>query len=136
MWLETKLSELGMVGADQNYKIAFVLDKKPMFTVFSKRDGKDFTHQVKALKIIWTLFPQYSEHNTIHVDDLGRNFALNPNEGLKISPYRNAHTLSAGEDRELDYLSIYLVHIANAAPSFTAFRHKDWKKIVALINRP
>lgn len=117
VWLETKLSELGMVGADQNYKIAFVLDKKPMFTVFSKRDGKDFTHQVKALKIIWTLFPQYSEHNTIHVDDLGRNFALNPNEGLKISPYRNAHTLSA-------------------APSFTAFRHKDWKKIVALINRP
>lgn len=135
IWLETKLSELGMVGADKEYKIAFVLDKKPMFTVFSKRDGQDFTHQVKALKIIWTLFPQYSEHNTIHIDDLGRNFALNPNEGLKIAPFRDAHTLRASQDRELESLAIYLTHIATF-PSFTAFRHSEWKRVVGRLQLP
>ena len=39
-----------------------VLDKKPMFTVFSAdrkdKDDKPFAHHVKALQIIWNLFPQ------------------------------------------------------------------------------
>lgn len=26
--------------------------------------------------------------NTLHVDDLSRNFAMNPANGLKIAPYR------------------------------------------------
>lgn len=130
-----------------------------MFTVFSKRDGKDFTHQVKALKIIWTLFPQLydtpyskfpstnpftvtpihqpssSAHNTIHIDDLGRNFALNPNEGLKIAPFRYAHTLQASQDRELESLAIYLNHIATA-PSFKEFTHKEWKRVVGGLGLP
>ncbi|KAG8836985.1 hypothetical protein FRC20_006845 [Serendipita sp. 405] len=136
VWIETKLAELDLHNENRNYKIAFVLDKKPMFTVFSKKDGKDFTHQVKALKIIWTLFPQFSEHNTIHIDDLGRNFALNPNEGLKISPFRDCHTLRASQDRELESLSMYLVHIAASGTSFTTFRHKDWKRVVGGLGLP
>lgn len=91
IWLETKLVELGMIGAHHNYQvcsvsncysdltksldiiwqgnhgcsfrhlltnISSVLDKKCMFTVFTERDGKPWSHSVKALQIIWNHFPQ------------------------------------------------------------------------------
>ena len=59
-----------------------------MFTVFSKRDGKSYSHHVKPLQVIWNHFPQLcvvslrrrsplltgiptsNAKNTIHVDDL------------------------------------------------------------------
>ena len=43
----------------------------------------------------------------------GRNFALNPRQGLKISAFRDAHTPRAMADRELDDLAKYLVHVAS-----------------------
>jgi len=128
IWLETKLVELGMVGADRNYKISFVLDKRPMFSVFSHAHGQQVRHHVKALKIIWNHFPQFSAKNTIHVDDLSRNFALNPGEGLKISAFKEAHTVQAGEDRELDKLATYMLHVANV-DDLREVDHKDWKKV-------
>jgi len=70
IWLETKLVELGMIGSDRNYQISFVLDKTCMFTVFTERNGKPWTHSVKALQIIWNHFPRFNASNTIHVDDL------------------------------------------------------------------
>ncbi|KAF8582275.1 ubiquitin family proteint [Ramaria rubella] len=121
VWLETKLVELGMVGSDKNYKTI-------MFRVFSKRDGKPYEHAVKALRIIWTHLPQFNERNTIHIDDLGRNFALNPNEGLKISPFKDAYTARAAQDRELDKLARYLVFLAGVE-DFRTVNHKDWKKL-------
>ncbi|KAI0273463.1 HAD IIID h [Gloeopeniophorella convolvens] len=129
IWVETKLVELGMLGGSQNYQISFVLDKGPMFTVFSKREGKPYSHHVKALQIIWNHFPQFSAKNTIHVDDLGRNFALNPKQGLKISAFKDAHTPRAMGDRELDDLAKYLLHIATVDDMET-LNHKDWKRIV------
>ncbi|KAA1469377.1 HAD IIID h [Dentipellis sp. KUC8613] len=129
VWLETKLVELGMLGANRNYKISFVLDKTSMFTVFSKRDGKPYTHSVKALQIIWNHFPQFHGKNTIHVDDLGRNFALNPKQGLKISAFKDAHTPQAMADRELDKLARYMLYIA-AQEDLEKVNHKDWKRIV------
>jgi hypothetical protein len=33
-------------------------------------------------------FTMYGPHNTLHVDDLARNFALNPANGIKIKAYR------------------------------------------------
>jgi len=129
VWLETKLIELGMLGGSQTYQISFVLDKTPMFTVFSKRDGKSYSHHVKPLQIIWNHFPQFSAKNTIHVDDLGRNFALNPKQGLKISAFRDAHTPRAMADRELDDLAKYLLHVATVDDMET-LNHKDWKRIV------
>jgi len=129
VWLETKLIELGMLGGNQDYQISFVLDKTPMFTVFSKRDGKSYSHHVKPLQIIWNHFPQFSASNTIHVDDLGRNFALNPRQGLKISAFRDAHTPRAMADRELDDLARYLLHIATT-DDMEKLNHKDWKRIV------
>jgi hypothetical protein len=80
--------------------------------------------------------------NTIHVDDLvsvplqsiwnkfesfgngkSRNFALNPGEGLKIHPFKNAHTQEAMADRELDKLGQYMLHIANIE-DFRTLKHK------------
>lgn len=49
MWLESKLIELGMVGDEsRKYKISFVLDRGPMFSVYSTRHGKPFKHEVKV----------------------------------------------------------------------------------------
>jgi hypothetical protein len=81
-----------------------------------------------------------SAKNTIHVDDLvrtvprfvpsfaqsqhqSRNFALNPGQGLKIRPFKNAHTSEALADRELDKLSRYLVHIAGV-DDFQRLKHR------------
>ncbi|KIP12326.1 hypothetical protein PHLGIDRAFT_27453 [Phlebiopsis gigantea 11061_1 CR5-6] len=127
IWLETKLVELGMLGGSHHYQISFVLDKTSMFTVFSNRDGKQHKHSVKALQIIWNHFPQFGAGNTVHVDDLGRNFALNPNQGLKIRAFKDAHTPQAQADRELPKVSRYLVHIANTHADFSHLNHKDWK---------
>ncbi|CCM03624.1 uncharacterized protein FIBRA_05768 [Fibroporia radiculosa] len=127
MWLETKLVELGMLGGGRNYQISF--DKTCMFTVFSKREGKQYKHSVKALQIIWNHLPQFNANNTIHVDDLGRNFALNPGEGLKIPAFKEAHTPQAMMDRELDRLARYMVHIANTCADFRQVDHKDWHAI-------
>jgi len=99
-WLETKLIELGMVS-NPGYKISFVLDKTSMFAIKStRRDGSSVTHHVKPLQIIWKKFPRWSSKNTVHIDDLGRNFALNLSSGLKVSAYYRKKS-SARRDAEL-----------------------------------
>lgn len=128
VWLETKLVELGMIGSDRSYQISFVLDKTSMFTVFTEREGKPWIHSVKALQIIWNHFPQFDASNTIHVDDLSRNFALNPNEGLKIQAFKSAHSAEAMGDRELEKLGKYLLHIAGV--DFRTLLHKNWRQVV------
>jgi len=127
IWIETKLAELGMIGTDQPYKIAFVLDKTSMFTVFSNRNNQIVKHHVKPLKVIWNHLPQFNAKNTVHVDDLSRNFALNPKEGLKISAFKDAHSAAAAQDRELLRLGDYLVRIAEI-PDFQNLDHRRWKK--------
>ncbi|CAE6364645.1 unnamed protein product [Rhizoctonia solani] len=128
-WLEAKLVELGMVGDEsRNYKISFVLDHIPMFKVFSVRDGKPFSHAVKALRIIWEHFPQFGPQNTAHVDDLSRNFVLNPGEGIKISAFKLDGTSEAQNDHELEKLGRYLAWLASHT-DFKEVDHKNWKKI-------
>lgn len=134
-------------------QISFVLDHKPMFKVITKRAGKPFTHSVKALKIIWNKFPQWyissptfsslslvfhvenllthppnptyrNAHNTIHIDDLSRNFALNPWNGIKIDAFHNCHTLEAQNDRELRWLQRYLRWIAETGVDFKKADHR------------
>lgn len=78
-WLELKLTELGMFN-NPSFNICFVLDKTSMFPV----DGK----KVKPLHIVWGKFPsQWGKHNTLHVDDLDRNFIMNPQNGITVSAY-------------------------------------------------
>lgn len=54
----------------------------------------------------------------------GRNFALNPTEGLKIHAFKDAHTARAAADRELDKLARYMVHIATVHEDFRDANHK------------
>jgi len=86
-----------------------------------------------------------SSKNTIHIDDLvrlcllphissftnlrplcqkSRNFALNPNEGLKIRPFKNAHSPDAMNDQELYQLAAYMVHIAHSVDDFRDLKHR------------
>ena len=71
-----------------SYKINFVLDKTAMFKVEREnpRSGEKKDHAVKPLQIIWSKYPQFGKHNTIHIDDLTSNFALNPYNGVTCTP--------------------------------------------------
>jgi hypothetical protein len=73
-------------------------------------------------EIIWSKFPQFSSKNTIHVDDLSRNFALNPKCGLKISAFKRA-PVKRLTDRELYYVARYLLLIVSV-DDFTTLNHK------------
>ena len=46
---------------------SIVLDKTSMFTVFTEREGKTWTHSVKALQIIWNHFPQLYVEYFFHI---------------------------------------------------------------------
>ncbi|PSR83039.1 hypothetical protein PHLCEN_2v5843 [Hermanssonia centrifuga] len=54
----------------------------------------------------------------------GRNFALNPNQGLKIPAFKDAHTPHSMADRELDKVARYMVHIASTHDDFSILNHK------------
>jgi hypothetical protein len=77
---------------------------------------------VLSTDIIWAKFPHFSSKNTIHVDDLSRNFALNPKCGLKISAFKHA-ALKRLTDRELYYVARYLLLIVEV-DDFTTLNHK------------
>jgi ubiquitin-like domain-containing CTD phosphatase 1 len=117
-WLETKLIELNML-AHPGYKFCFVLDKTSMFTVVStRRDGSSVKHHVKPLQLIWSKFSgRWSSKNTAHVDDLGRNFALNLTSGIKISAYHRKKS-SARRDAELLGLAKYLEDLSTSGLDF------------------
>mmetsp|Transcript_25705 Transcript_25705/g.51145 ORF Transcript_25705/g.51145 Transcript_25705/m.51145 type:complete len:379 (+) Transcript_25705:64-1200(+) len=131
-WLEVKLTELGML-TNPHYRFCFVLDKTSMFSVVSSKrgGGKTFKHQVKPLEIIWRKFPQYhwSAANTVHVDDLSRNFALNLECGLKIKAYYRKKDRGR-RDCELGALATYLERLA-AADDFTQADFRYWADVAA-----
>ncbi|WAR54809.1 hypothetical protein PtB15_4B427 [Puccinia triticina] len=124
-WLESKLVELGMVGGNYSdkYLIQFVLDRGTMFEVTSMRHGKISRHEVKALELIWRKIPAYNETNTVHLDDLSRNFALNPRSGVKLSAFKNAR--GNKHDRQLVFLARYFLQIASL-PDVRTVDHKKW----------
>ncbi|MCO5549540.1 hypothetical protein L7F22_003012 [Adiantum nelumboides] len=137
-WLEAKLTEMGCL-THPGYQISFVLDRTPMFSVrynpknesgsstSNEHKTKRNKHEVKALEIIWRRFPDlFGAHNTIHIDDLSRNFAMNPFNGLKIKPYKH----SPRPDGELPALRDYLLKLAHSSiKDFNSLTgHKGWKK--------
>lgn len=61
--------------------------------------------KVKPLAVIWGKFPQYSSTNTVMVDDLRRNFLMNPSNGIKVSCFRNVHTFYACQSKQNNYTS-------------------------------
>lgn len=129
-WLETKLVELGML-THPGYKFCFVLDKTSMFKVTStKRDGTTADHHVKALELIWRKFPRWNIRNTAHVDDLARNFALNPLSGIKIKAYYRKKA-SAHRDADLLGLARYLADLAKSKANFEEVDFDIWIDVVA-----
>ena len=73
-WVEEKMKLLG-VNNHPAYKISFYLDYLAMISVHTHKYG---VIEVKPLGVIWGKYPQYSQKNTIMIDDLRRNFIMNP----------------------------------------------------------
>ncbi len=85
---------------------------------------------VKPLKVIWDKFPEYyTSKNTIMFDDIKRNFLMNPKQGLRIAPFRNAH-LTRDTDKELFKLSIYLEKISKL-DDLSELNHKYWESYIS-----
>lgn len=129
-WIEEKMKVLGC-DSNPNYKLAFYLDSRAMISIHSSKYG---LIDVKPLGVIWGKFPQYHKNNTIMFDDLRRNFLMNPTNGLKIKPFKNAHT-SRSTDRELIKLARYL-RIISLMESFEPLDHKKWEKVVSAAGLP
>ncbi|KAA0203192.1 hypothetical protein HAZT_HAZT004985 [Hyalella azteca] len=102
-WIQEKMKLLG-VSTNPNYKIVFY---------------------VKPLAVIWGKHRHYHAGNTVMLDDLRRNFLMNPQNGLKIRPFRRAHE-NRGTDRELLKLAGYLQDIAQL-DDLSALRHSRWE---------
>mmetsp|Transcript_10517 Transcript_10517/g.15836 ORF Transcript_10517/g.15836 Transcript_10517/m.15836 type:complete len:481 (-) Transcript_10517:262-1704(-) len=138
-WLETKLVELGML-TNPNYRFCFVLDKTSMFAITStRRSGQKIKHYVKPLQIIWSKFPKvWDASNTIHLDDLSRNFALNIENGLKVTGFYRKKKKSGGrtvggnpnKDVELVGLIGYCTKLAKEVNDFRDVDFKYWKDVV------
>jgi len=122
-WVEAKLTEMGLL-THPKFSISFCMDRSSMFTVTSvDRRGQPRIHEVKALEVIWAKFPGFGPHNTVHVDDLGRNFAMNPRNGIEVSPFR---VKKCTDDAELEYLTAYLLSLV-AAQDLSKVDHSCWR---------
>ncbi|GAA6013232.1 hypothetical protein JCM11491_006322 [Sporobolomyces phaffii] len=130
-WLEQKLVELDVIGPSKrgDYPVVTTIDRKPMFSVYSERKGQPFKHEVKALGILWSKFPEhYSEKNTVHIDDLSRNFAMNPKNGIKVHAYRDALARdNVSTDIELLYCARYLLQLVHV-DDVTTVDHSKFRK--------
>lgn len=86
-YIEIKITQLG-IATNPNFKICFILDKTYMFNVSA---DKTISNKVKPLQLIWAKHPNlWSSCNTLHVDDIEKNFLLNKSSGILISPYNRA----------------------------------------------
>eukprot|EP00735_Rhodelphis_limneticus_P004638 TRINITY_DN16255_c0_g1::TRINITY_DN16255_c0_g1_i1::g.3152::m.3152 TRINITY_DN16255_c0_g1::TRINITY_DN16255_c0_g1_i1::g.3152 ORF type:complete len:401 (+),score=47.87,sp/Q5ZJJ8/UBCP1_CHICK/54.92/8e-103,NIF/PF03031.13/3.4e+03,NIF/PF03031.13/1.3e-23,ubiquitin/PF00240.18/2e-06 TRINITY_DN16255_c0_g1_i1:16-1218(+) len=125
-WVHLKMKELGVLGNPQ-YRITALVDHAAMISVHTDKYG---VVNCKPLGVLWGLLkPHYHEKNTICVDDLKRNFLMNPQNGLRIRPCRNL-PLTMAQDRELQGLSQYLVLVAEMA-DFSELNHSHWEDYVA-----
>lgn len=122
LWIDEKMKLLGCIS-NPNYKLAFFLDSRAMISITTSKYGMI---DVKPLGVIWGKFPQYTQRNTIMFDDLRRNFLMNPQSGLRIRPFREAH-LNRETDNELMSLAKYLTLIAKLA-DFSQLRHSRWER--------
>jgi len=121
-WIEEKMKLLGCT-TNPNYKLAFYLDSRAMISVQTEKYG---LVDVKPLGVVWGKFEMYNKSNTIMFDDLRRNFLMNPQNGLKIRPFREAHK-NRDTDNELVGLAKYLSKIARLE-DLSELRHSRWER--------
>ena len=97
-----------------------------MVQTSSERYG---TVLVKPLGVIWQMYPAHTHPSTtLHLDDLRRNFLLNPRQGLKIHACRKL-PVTRGDDRELLHLAVYY-SLIRRLPSLDGLRHSRWKSML------
>ena len=109
------------------FKVTTKCQKKAK-TKGAKNREEVATHEIKSLEIIWRLLPKFGPHNTLHVDDLRRNFALNHTAGIRVSSFK-VENANSSEDRELPSLVKYLRQLlANdkCKDDFTKKNHAKW----------
>jgi len=124
-WVKVKMTELGVLS-HPDYKITFMLDHSAMVTVHTEKYG---VFDCKPLAFIWAKFPdQYTEKNTVMLDDLRRNYVLNRQNGLVIRPFRKTH-VNRDSDRELLHLSHYLVLIGQLE-NIDHLNHNKWESFL------
>ncbi|XP_014220059.1 ubiquitin-like domain-containing CTD phosphatase 1 [Copidosoma floridanum] len=121
-WINEKMRLLGVTN-NPNYKIAFHVDSLAMISVHTPKYG---VVDVKPLGVIWGKYKQFSAKNTIMFDDIRRNFIMNPQSGLRIKAFKQAH-LNRNTDRELLKLSKYLEAIAEL-DDFQVLNHRKWEE--------
>jgi len=121
-WIILKMQEL-QLDKSEKWKITAYIDSRAMITVNTDRYGVINT---KPLPVIWQIFKEfYSKKNTIMFDDLGRNFLMNPGNGLKIKPFKNAPTESH-KDFELLHLTKYLMLLLKNESDYSVLDHNKW----------
>jgi len=124
-WIELKMQEL-RVFPSESYSCVAYFDAGAMITVYTEDRG---VFETKPLPVIWGKYPEfYNKTNSIIVDDLRRNFVMNPENGLRIEAFRNA-PLEGHKDDELYYLTQYLLLIKDNS-DISTLNHKKWKKYV------
>ena len=79
----------------------------------------------KPLPLLWQRYECYTSQNTVMLDDLRRNYVMNPQNGLVIRPYRHA-ARNRSSDQELSGLKEYLLKIASL-PDLSGLRHSRWE---------
>ncbi|CAH9102443.1 unnamed protein product [Cuscuta epithymum] len=92
--------------------------------IWSASSGRSFT-TCKPLHLIWAKFPEfYDPRNTIMVDDMEKNFKMNPQNGLTIKAFWKHNYAN---DEELCKLAQYLLAISEL-DDLSSLDHKCWEK--------
>lgn len=126
-WIELKMSQIGVLN-NPNYNITALVDYDAMISIESEKYGG--ICNVKPLRVIWDRYAEfYNPTNTIMFDDLSRNFLMNPQNGLKIAPFKNA-PVNRATDQELLLLKDYLILIAQLN-DFSNLKHRKWRNYLA-----
>eukprot|EP00878_Enallax_costatus_P002404 GHUV01002580.1.p2 GENE.GHUV01002580.1~~GHUV01002580.1.p2 ORF type:complete len:112 (+),score=35.22 GHUV01002580.1:920-1255(+) len=94
-----------------------------MVTVQTEKYG---VFDCKPLHFIWSRFDEYTEDNTVMLDDLRRNYIMNKQQGLVIRPFKKAH-LTRHLDKELLYLKHYLT-LVGQLPKLSHLDHRKWER--------
>ena len=126
-WIDVKLKELGLLD-NATYKITACMDYTAMVTVAVPGYHKK-VFDCKPLHVLWSRYPEYySKSNTIMLDDLRRNYVLNPGNGLVIRPFKKSAT-KGKSDREMLKLKIYFDKLLGL-DSFEGINHDDWEHYI------
>jgi ubiquitin-like domain-containing CTD phosphatase 1 len=127
-WIDVKMREMGVTSSPA-YQVAAFVDGGAMVPVDHPRYGRV---NVKPLPVLWRLWEgECSPSSTIMLDDLRRNFLLNPRHGLRIKACRDLRNTRAS-DRELLHLSEYLEAIARLpVAEWPGLEHSEWRRFLA-----